>query len=126
MTRKPLRRGDQFAPCFVPKGRKAFVIYAVVVKDHPSVVKIGRTYHWSSRRKSYATWNLSSQDAVIAERTFTITEDYVDLCTLEKDILVSAPFPLAFGREWFNASIEDAERHIDAFITSAALSFISA
>jgi hypothetical protein len=109
--------------CFVPRGRTESVIYAVTLKEHPGVTKVGRTRKWSSRRKDYDTWNLSSE-AIEAERIFCITEDYVDIAALEEHILDRLPFPRRFGREWLVADIEDVARLIDQMLCEAGLSYV--
>ena len=109
---------------FVPKGRSVFVLYAVTLREHPEVVKVGRTTRWNNRRVAYANWNLSDGDAILFERTFTITEEFVDLPALEKALLGWLPYPLKHGYEWFVADFEEACREIDRFLCEARLSYV--
>lgn len=110
--------------CFLPKGRSGLFIYAVVVADHPEVVKIGRTIRWTNRRKAYANWNLRPGDAITSERVFTITDEFVDLTQVEMAILDAAPWPRRSGNEWFVADHEDVCRHIEEILCSGGLSYV--
>lgn len=118
-----VRLGQPFVSDFTPRTGRAPVIYAVTLVDHPGVVKIGRTMHWSSRRVAYANWNLRSGDGIANEAVYLLTEEYVDLPRLERDILALTPFPLRHGAEWFDADFESICAHIDQFITSTGFSF---
>lgn len=98
---------------FMPSGRSGLYIYAVVIKQHPDKVKIGMTRKWVNRRRSYANWDLSPGDAIVEERVFRISEEFVDLERLEAHILETFEAPRAFGAEWFNETLDEACRHID-------------
>ena len=114
----------KFINCFLPKGRSASVIYLVQVRDHPGVVKIGRTTKWNQRRKSYENWNLRAGDGIIRERTFVFTEEFVDLPALEKYLILSMPYEKAFGEEWFFAEFDEAVEHVENLVTETRLSFL--
>jgi hypothetical protein len=87
-------------------------------------VKIGMTRKWSTRRKAYASWDLSAGDAIVDERAFCITKEFVDLAKLENHILATFNFPVAFGNEWFFASIDEAVRHIDRVMCEHGISYV--
>lgn len=131
MTQKQRRRvervfgkGDgKLVKDFLPAGRSGNFIYAVTVSQHPDKVKIGRTKSWKARRHAYANWNLAAGDAIEDERVFCICDEFVDLPKLENHILQTFPFPRAHGMEWFFASLEDAERHIDRVMCENALTY---
>lgn len=110
--------------CFVPKGRSEYVIYAVCLREHLGVVKVGRTTRWKNRRKVYASWNLAIEDAVLAERVFTITEEFVDLPALEAALLSAMPFPRRHGLEWFRANFDDVCEVIDRFLSEHDISYV--
>ncbi len=118
-----IRPGQPFATDFAPSGRSHYCIYAVVVKDHPEVTKVGRTNKWKSRRNGYANWNLAKGDGIVQERVFIITDEYVDLVKLENAILKSCPFPIRFGSEWFRAEFDDVCQYIERFLCAAAISY---
>ncbi|NNH67813.1 GIY-YIG nuclease family protein [Rhizobium laguerreae] len=111
---------------FIPAGRTAFYIYAIVVKDHLDKVKIGMTKKWSSRRFSYANWNLAQGDGILDERVFIITDEFIDLGKIEAFILATFGAERAFGNEWFNASLDDAARHIDRVFCETNISYVLA
>lgn len=108
---------------FAPKGRSGSYIYAVAVKNHPDKVKIGMTTKWSSRRMAYANWDLANGDGITDERVFCLCEEFVDLRKLENHILQTFPARIAFGMEWFFASIDDAARHIDRVMCEHGISY---
>ena len=114
---------EPLAKCFIPKGRSAYQIYAVSVKDHPDKVKVGRTQRWHMRRLAYSNWNLATSDAVMAEEVFNITEEFVDLPKLEAHILANLGLQRAFGQEWFFGNVEDTARIIDRLLCESGLSF---
>jgi hypothetical protein len=104
------------------RGRCSYVIYAVVVRDQPDFVKIGRTANWNQRRKHYASWNLArNKDAIVSARIFVILDEYVSLVDLEKACLEAMPSYPSVGAEWFEESIETAEKTIDRVISNAGL-----
>lgn len=104
--------------------RPESVIYAVVLHEHPSLVKVGRTSKWAQRRASYASWNLNATgDAIKHENVFEINDEFVDLAMLERAILEAMPFKIAFGNEWFEADIEDACRVIDQVMCGGGLTY---
>lgn len=109
---------------FVPAGHSHFVIYAVVLREHPEVVKVGRTNRWKMRRMAYLNWNLSNGDGILDERVFNITEEYVDLPQLEAHILSAMPFPLRHGAEWFVADLDEVCRLIDQILCKHGLSYV--
>lgn len=110
---------------FTPRGHSHACIYAVVLRDHPEVTKVGRTAKWRNRRKAYADWNLSNGDGILAERTFIITEEFVDLALVEEAILDELPFSRHYKREWYKADIEEVERAIDRILCGMGLSYVS-
>ena len=115
----------RFTKYFTPKGRRSPIIYAVSLAEHPSLTKIGRTLNWNTRRKQYASWNLAKSNAITAQRTFLITEEFIDLPALEKHIIDMMPFPkLSHRSEWFETQIDDAAREIDRILTAASLAYI--
>ena len=124
MTRKPINKGDPAAPYFTPPGKSGLFIYAVVLVDHPGVVKIGRTVRWKNRRRAYADWNLRGGDGIADERVFHITDEYVDLNALEHEILDRAPWPRRYKNEWFVAELEDVCRLIDQVLCEGDVSYI--
>ena len=108
---------------FLPSGRSGIYLYALILKERPDMAKIGRTNNWNNRRKSYAQWNFSEEDAILSEAVFCIHDEYADLPAIENHILQTIEFPLAWGREWFSCSLEDATRHIDRVLTELEISF---
>lgn len=109
---------------FLPRGRSQYILYAVALSEHPGVTKVGRTTRWDRRRASYARWNLSDGDAIAAEQTFVITEEFVDLAKLEAALLAGLPFPTRHGREWFVADFDDVCRAIERFLCEHGLSYV--
>ena len=109
---------------FAGKTGSSHTLYVVTLKQQPGIVKIGRTVKWSTRRVSYANWNLSNGDAIDQERPFVITEEYVDLHRLERDMLADCPFPLRHGNEWFRADFDEMCRYVDRFICASGLSYL--
>lgn len=104
-------------------GRVHQAIYAVVLREHPAIVKIGQTSKWSNRRASYASWNLrTDNDGILDERVFLINEEYVDLLRLESAVLREMGTP-TFGKEWFKADLETACRAIDRVMCEGGLSY---
>ena len=118
-------KGKNAVACFVPVGRSVAVLYVVSVKEHPGVVKIGRTMRgWKTRRREYAFWNLCAGDGIDREMVFTITEEFVDLARLEAELLGAMPFPLRSGREWFVADFDEACRLVDQFLCQHEVSYV--
>lgn len=109
--------------CFVPKGRSGHYIYAVSLKDHPDVVKIGMTTKWKDRKKTYENWNLRRGDGIDKEMVFVVTQDFVDLAALEKHILENICLPLRHGAEWFHGDFDDVCRRIDRILCAAEIDF---
>ena len=119
------QRGKATLTCFVPTGRSVAVLYVVSVKEHPGVVKIGRTMRgWNQRRREYAFWNLCAGDGIDREMIFTITEEFVDLAKLEAEVLAAMPFPVRSGREWFVADFDEACRLVDQFLCQHDISYV--
>lgn len=112
-SHKAAPRKTSLVTDFMPSGRSGLYIYAVVVKQHPDKVKIGMTRKWVNRRRSYANWDLSPGDAILEERVFRISEEFVDLERLEAHILQTFEARRAFGAEWFHETLDEACRHID-------------
>lgn len=98
-------------------------IYAVVVKSHPSIVKIGMSRNWPNRRKVYADWNLHDGDGILTERVFDITNPYISLPRLENFILKKSPYPLAYRNEWFTADFDGVCAHIVSILVKADISY---
>lgn len=111
-----------YDPVPIPAGRHQWRIYAVVLREHPGVVKIGRTTQWHKRRKTYANWNLQ-HDAILHERVFTINEEYPDLELLERQLISTLPFPKRHGNEWFEGNFEAICRFIERLLFSHGLLF---
>jgi hypothetical protein len=116
--------GAPLATCFVPRGRTEYVIYAVNVRDHAGITKVGRTTKWANRRVAYANWNLALGDAITGERVFRLTDEFVDLVALEAHILNSLPFARFRGNEWFVGELDDVAREIDQILCASDLSYI--
>jgi hypothetical protein len=132
MTKSEARRAQRQAEIrpvtklitdFSPSGRSGLYIYAVVIKQHPDKVKIGMTRKWVNRRRSYANWDLSPGDAIIDERVFCISEEFIDLEKLEAHILSTFGEPRAFGAEWFRSDIDTACQHIDRIMCANDISY---
>lgn len=117
------KRNTSAVRCFLPNGRSGYVIYAVELKEHPGVVKVGRATNWRNREKQYANWNLADGDAIERCRTFVITEEFVDLAKLEAAILGIMPFPVRSGREWFVADFDEACDLISQFLCEHQVSY---
>jgi hypothetical protein len=109
--------------CFAPPNRSSYVIYAVVLRDHPDIVKIGRTTKWHARRKQYAEWNLAKGDGIAHEVTFCINEEFIDLVKLENEILARMQYPLAHGHEWFSCELEQAVSIIEALLCEYEITY---
>ncbi len=118
-----LRKGDPPVKCFLPAGRSGSFIYAIVLVDHPGVVKIGRTVRWNQRRHAYANWNLRDGDGIAEERVFRINEEYVDLAALETEILNRAPWRRRHKLEWFVAELDDVCHLIDQVMCEGGITY---
>lgn len=105
-----LYRGE--VRCFAPTGRSCPALYAVVLRDQPGIVKVGRTVRWASRRRAYADWNLRAGDGIEREVVFEINEEWCDLEEMEAAVLRQMPFPLRHGLEWFRGDIATAAQVI--------------
>ena len=105
--------------------RSSFTLYAVVLREHPRVVKIGRTTRWVRRRAEYDSWNFANGDGVLHCSVYDIAEEYVDLAMLEKAVIngMAANFPMFRGAEWFAASLEDAVAVIEDVLHTAGISY---
>jgi hypothetical protein len=122
------KRGEPIrlsASCMVPQGRASFTIYAVALKEHPGVVKVGQTSKWASRLQSYRNWNLCKGDAVERATRFVMTDAFVDLRKLEAHILaaVGQVFPIHYGSEWFSADYDEVVRLIDRTLAESGLTY---
>lgn len=110
---------------FAPRGRSGSVIYAVQLVEHDTVIKVGRSIRWASRRGAYDQWNLRPSGGIKAAWVFTITDEYVDLPALEGGIIahLQNELPVKFGREWFVAEMDDVLQSIGRFLTGHEISF---
>ena len=100
------------------------MLYAVVLKEHPTIVKVGRTINWKTRRREYDCWNLADGDGVLECATFTINEEYCCLPGLEAECLGRINAPLVRGTEWFRTNIEHAKETIRQVLYDNAMSHI--
>ena len=108
--------------------RSELVIYAVVLREHPDVVKVGRTTKWKSRRREYDRWNFAQSNGVLACAVYVITEEYADLAMIEKAVLngMALTCPAFSGTEWFKAGLDRARATIESVLTDAGLSYTEA
>jgi hypothetical protein len=106
--------------------RTHYVIYAVTLREHPEIVKVGRTTQWKSRRREYDTWNFSAGDGVLDCVVYCITEEYADLAAIEAACLdgMAMICPLHRGAEWFKGSLDDARRVIEDVLCAGQLSYM--
>ena len=102
------------------------VLYAVVLKEHPGIVKLGRTTNWKQRRREYDNWNFSEGNGVLVCAVYCITEEYVDLAGLASACMngMAVAAPIHRGREWFKSTIEHARLVIEDVLHTAQISFI--
>lgn len=107
----------------IPKGRSRYVIYAVVLKEHPSIVKLGRSMRWHQRRREYDNWNFADGDGVQEFHAYCITEEYVDLNAVESACLGAMGINPYRGNEWFKSTLEHAKEAIESVLSSAQLSY---
>ena len=112
----------------MPLKRTELVVYAVVLREHPEAVKIGRTTKWRSRRRAYDCWNFAQGDGVLACAVYCITEEYADLAMIEKAVLngMAMTCPAFSGSEWFKATLERARATIESVLVDAGVSFTEA
>jgi hypothetical protein len=108
----------------IPAGRSSYVIYAVVLNDHPDIVKIGRASNWRSRKKFYENWNLSLGTGIKDFAAYCITEEWVNLPSLEEACLSAMNTRPYRGREWFKAQFDFAKLAIEDTLQTADLSYI--
>ena len=107
----------------LPKGRSNYVIYAVVLREHPTIVKLGRTTNWRNRSREYHDWNFATGDGVLASAVYCITEEYVDLAAVEAACLGAMGQLPHRGKEWFKATLQQAKDAIESVLCNAQLSF---
>lgn len=102
-----------------------YVLYAVVLREHPEVVKLGMTTKWQSRRNEYDSWNFANGDGIGEGAVYRITEEYVDLRGLEVACLDAIGFkcPRHKGNEWFKGCLQDARDAIEGVLNAAQLTF---
>jgi len=101
-------------------------MYAIVLREHMDVVKVGRTTSWKSRRREYDTWNFASGDGIYESAVYCITEEYADLNGIENACIeaLNNMLPKHRGNEWFRGSIHDARKVIEDVLSAAGLSYI--
>lgn len=107
----------------IPQGRSRYVLYAVVLCAHPEIVKIGQTMKWASRCRHYQSWNLADGDGILESAVYCITEEYVNLLSLEKsclDAMGKAPYR---GQEWFRSTLDHAKVAIESVLEAAQVSY---
>lgn len=105
--------------------RTQYVIYAVVLREHQDIVKVGRTTQWKSRRNEYDSWNFASGDGISDCLVFCITEEYADLAKIEAACIdgMALICPLHRGKEWFRGTLHDARRVIEDVLCAGQLSY---
>ena len=108
----------------VKRTAKGYTIYAVTLREHPGVVKVGMTIDWNLRRKSYDNWNLRDGDAIDNYVVFLITEPYVDLAFVEAACLNALPHKRRYKVEWLYGEIGDVAGVIAMTITNLGLTFM--
>jgi hypothetical protein len=108
----------------IAAGRSNYVIYAVVLNAHPDIVKVGRASNWKSRKKAYENWNLSLGEGILESVAYCITEEWVNLPSLEEACLSAMNTRPYRGREWFKTSFDHAKSAIEDTIQTAELSYI--
>lgn len=104
--------------------KSQYVIYAVVLREHPHLVKLGQTCAWGTRRRQYDHWNFSGGDGVLESAIYCITEEYTDLRATEAACLSAMSAPAAHGAEWFTASLSAARSAIERTLQRLGLSYI--
>lgn len=108
--------------------RTQYVLYAVTLREHPGILKLGRTTKWSSRRREYDNWNFASGDGVEDCAVYIITEEYADLAALEKACLdgLATVRPIHRGNEWFKASFADGKAVIEDVLNTCGMTYVEA
>lgn len=109
-------------PFGISQGRSNYTIYAVVLREHPSIVKIGRANNWYRRSREYTHWNFAEGDGILDLAVYCITDEYVCLRSLEDACLTAMGRPYR-RREWFKASLEQAKLAIEDTLNTAQLSW---
>lgn len=104
-------------------GSNNYIIYAVILKDHPEIVKLGRTNNWYRRSYEYVYWNLANGDGIQDLAVYCITEEYVNLPMLETACLSAMPRRPYRGKEWFKASLDEAKKAIECTLNASQLSY---
>ena len=106
--------------------RSHYVIYAVILREHPEILKIGRTTQWKTRRREYDTWNFADGDGVLDCIVYCITDEYVDLSAVEAACIEGLAMicPRHRGNEWFKGDIADARRVVEDVLCAGQISFI--
>lgn len=107
----------------IPKGRSRYTIYAVVLREHPSIVKLGRSMKWHSRRREYDNWNFADGDGVLDWAAYCITEEYVDLNSVESACLGAMGINPYRGNEWFRSTLDHAKQAIESVLHDGQLSY---
>lgn len=107
---------------FLPKGNFEFVLYVIVLAEHPTYVKVGKSMKWKQRREVYANWNFAKGNGIAREVKFTITEEFIDLTKLENEMLARMKFPRAHGYEWFIAEADKVVNIIEEMLREYGLS----
>ena len=102
------------------------MLYAVVLREWPGVVKVGRTTKWASRRREYDNWNFADGTGVLRCVTYVITEEYADLAALELACIngMAMMCPRHRGNEWFKGSMEGAMSVIADVLHTAGVSYV--
>jgi hypothetical protein len=106
--------------------RTHYVIYAVILKEHPEIIKIGRTTKWKTRRREYDTWNFANGDGVLDCLVYCITDEYVDLAAVESACIsgLATICSLYRGNEWFHGTLADARRVVEDVLCAGQISFV--
>lgn len=105
--------------------RTQYVLYAVTLREHPGIVKLGRTTSWKQRRNEYDKWNFADGDGIAMCALFCLTEEYVDLPALEAACLsaMAMQCPRYRGNEWFKGTLEQAVQAIEDVLATAQTSY---
>lgn len=118
-----MKRKNKRCKSGIPNGRSSYVMYAIVLKEHPNIVKLGRASHWRSRKAFYENWNLSLGEGILDFAAYIVTEEWVDMKNLEAACLAAMNIQPYRGREWFKASLEHAKSAIEDTLNAAELSY---
>lgn len=105
-----------------------YIIYAVTLREHDGIVKLGRTTNWKTRRREYDCWNFADCDGMSACSVFIVTDEYIDLPALERACLseMANRHSLHRGAEWFSGTLRDAEEVITGVLEAGQISYIVA